>query len=292
MFGLIKWAVAGALVAGGALFFVGADRLKMYAEHGKHVMQEKISEVTGLEGQLDAINSKIQNLDQEIVKLKEKMIEQRIDVSSLRESVDSRDAQLGKLKTNLEKASRLLSDPRDSFVIGRIAYTRHEVEADAEEKLHTYQLQADSLKNMRETLKMKENALTISQENVAQGESLKAELEAKVRLLAAKLERYRAKQVLAEATASTIPTDELKTELGSAHALLREFEKQLEVKDRVLDERMKLAPAKVEHVSGIDYEATGEDTADVATMIRRYFSGDATVPQVSAPQAPVAQQNQ
>lgn len=291
MFGLIKWAIAGAVVASGALFLVGSDRLRLYAEHGKRVVQEKISEVTGLEGQLDAINGKIQNLDQEIVKLKEKMIEQRIDVSTLRETVDVKEAQLGKLKNNLEKASRLLSDPRDQFVIGRIAYTRHEVEVDAEEKLHSYQLQADSVKNMKETLKMKENALTISQENVAHGESLKAELEAKVRLLGAKLERYRAKQVLVEATATTIPTEELKTELGSAHAMLLEFEKQLEVKDRVLDERMKLAPEKAEHVSGIDYDATAEDTADIATMIQRYFSGDVPAHQVSEPQPAVAQQD-
>ncbi|MFO0984176.1 MAG: hypothetical protein U1E76_21050 [Planctomycetota bacterium] len=290
MLGLIKWAVAGAAVAGGALFLVGADRLKLYAEHGKHVVQEKISEITGLEGQLDAINTKIDGLDKEILHLKEKMIEQRVETSTLKQTVEERDAQLGRLKTNLEKASRLLSEPRDSFVIGRIAYTRHEVEADAEEKLHTYQLQADSIKNMRETLKMKENALKISEENVARGESLKTELEAKVRLLTAKLERYRAKQVLVEATATAIPTDELKTELGSAHAMLRDFEKQLEVKDRMLDERMKLAPAKVEHVSGIDYESNGEDTADIATMIQRYFAGNGTI--VSVPQAEVAQQVQ
>src|SRR5262245_20610007 len=128
MLGLIKWAVAGAVVAGGALFLVGAERLKLYAEHGKRVMQEKLSEVTGLEGQLEAIETKIHNLDQEIIKLKEKMIEQRIDASTLKESVEAKEVQLNKLKLNLEKAGRLLSEARDSFVIGRIAYTRHEVE--------------------------------------------------------------------------------------------------------------------------------------------------------------------
>jgi len=272
MFGIIKWAAVGALVAGGALFFVGPEKLKFWAEHGKRIVTEKISEVQGLEGQLSVIETKIETLDQEIQKLKEQVIERRIDTSTLRESIEVKDTALGKLKTNLEKASILLGERRDSFVIGRIAYTRHEVEADAQEKLHTYQLQSESLKNLRDTLTMKENALKISEENVARAETLRAELEAKVRLLGAKLERFRAKEILCEATATCVPTQELKTELGAAQAMLHDFEKQLEVKDRVLDERMRFSAAPVDRVNGIDYEANpAEDTADIATTIKRYF---------------------
>jgi chromosome segregation ATPase len=279
MLGIFKWAAIGTLVAGGTLFLLGPEKIKFWAEHGKRLVEEKISEVQGLEGQLSVIETKIQSLDREIQKLKEQVIERRIDTSTMRESIDVKDTALGKLKTNLEKARHLLEEPRDSFVIGRVAYTRHEVEADAEEKLHTHQLQSESLKNLRDTLKMKENALKISEENVARAEALRAELDAKVRLLGAKLERFRAKEILCEATAACVPTDELKTELGSATAMLHEFEKQLDVKDRVLDERMRLAAVPADRVNGIDYEAApAAETADMAATIRHYFEGTGPAP--------------
>ncbi|MEW6742591.1 MAG: hypothetical protein AB1486_07515 [Planctomycetota bacterium] len=268
MMTLIKYGLIAAVLAGAAFLFLGPERVKSLAHEGKQMIEEKISDVKGFESELNSVNQKVRNLDQEIRNLRREVIERKVDVGMLRETVDKKTEELASLRRNIEKASELLAEDAAEFVIGGRHYTRREVELDAEVRFKEYQAKEETLHNLQQTLGIKENSLQVAEENVARANHLRAELEGKVRLLAARLERLRAREVYAESADYGIATDELKTELGAAQAMIRDFEKKLEVRDRMLDERLKVGPGEV---GRIDYDSVTQNDTDIATQIRRYF---------------------
>ena len=90
-----------------------------------------------------------------------------------------------------------------------------------------------------------------------------------MKYLKAQLDRFKAKEVYAETVNVHEPGVEFKTLMGKTQKMMAEFEKQLEVKDRLLDERIRLGG---DFVSGIDYAAEENvPSEDIAEEITHYF---------------------
>jgi hypothetical protein len=177
------------------------------------------------------------------------------------------------LKDALDRAADLLADKNDYYLIGGHRYTYNEVARDAAEKMKLYKVQDETLTNLKRTLDTKQKTLCLAEENVTKSESIKGELRAKVKYMKAQLDRYTAKEVYAETVKVEDSHFEFKTLIGQTQKMLSDFEKQLEVKDRLLDERINLGGG---YVGGIDYENTGKESAegDIALEIKQYFNRD------------------
>jgi hypothetical protein len=194
------------------------------------------------------------------------VVRRQVDVEYLEDLIGEKDESHQKLESALERASELLEEGRESYRIGGRTYDRDEVERDAAEKLKIYKIQGETLDNLKETQRTKQSTLEMARSNVANAECVKAELIAKVRFLKADLEKYKAKEIFAESVNSGDLAAEFTTEIGKTHKLLAEFEKQLEIKDRILDERIRV---NGEYVGGIDYTAPKIDSdGDVASEIQ------------------------
>lgn len=240
--------VVGVVV--GALVF--PDKLALYAGTGKRFIEEKIDEAQSMETKLALLETKVAGLDEEIVSLKEEVIRRKVDVESIEAMLETKSATHERLRRGLERASEILATGESEYAICGRTYSRGEVARDAADKLKIFKIQAETLRNLQTTLETKKRTLQMAETNVERGESVKGELVAKLRCLQADVEKYKAKQIYAETLNTDYSTTEFNTELGLTQKMLAEFEKKLEVKDRILDEQIRV---NNDYIGGIDYEA-------------------------------------
>lgn len=271
---ILKLIAVAAVAVAAVGFFVFPEKLKLYAGTGKRIIQEKLDEAQGLDTKLALLETKVHGLDREIVRLKTEVIRRQVDVEYLGDLISEKEEAHDKLKVAMMRAHELLAGDRKEFRINGHTYQRDAVARDAAEKLKIFKIQAETLDNLRATLETKKNTLGMARENVANAESIKTELIAKVRFLKADLEKYKAKEVFAETAQTGDLAAEFKTEIGKTQKMLAEFENQLEVKDRILDERIRV---NGEYIGGIDYTlpVTAGDV-DVVAEIEACLNRDGT----------------
>ena len=251
---LMKSAALTTLVAGTTFAAFGSDTVMNWLRSSKEKVQEQISELQGMNAELNKVRDRVNELDQEVLELKESALKEQMEVENLEQQVHERQQTLDHLRRNLEKANTLLSQPGDHFSIQGITYTRREIEHDVAEKMRMFEVQQDTMAQLSQTMNTRKNALQLKQENVTRSKTLRHELMAQVQLLTAQVERYKARQVYAEAMTSEFDAQEFNTAIGETRQMLAAFEKKLAVKNRMLDDQIRIA-VDGSHVAGIDYNA-------------------------------------
>lgn len=268
---LTRLGLLGTLGVGSAVAFLGGDRVKLYYENAKESVMSAIDEAQGMEAKLGLIHTQIESLDAEERRLKHDSIRNTIDVDALRSDIENRKASLAKQADLLERVSAMLGSGESHYVIAGRSYDRASVERDATEKLAVYTVQKDTLASLEETLSTKEKAQVMAAENVGRAAALRVELKAQVALLEAKLEKYRAKQDFAATVEEVVDTGDIDSALARAKEMMRDFSKDLEVKDRMLDEQLKGAESQPS--TGISYDESAVSSADLPARIRAVLDG-------------------
>lgn len=272
MFSLItRIGLLGTLGVGSAIAFLGGDRVKLYYDNAKESIVSAIDEAQGMEAKLGLIRTQINSLDQEERRLKKDAIRNSVELDALRTEIEARRASVARQAELLEKVSNMLADGAPHYTIAGRTYDRATVERDAAEKLAIYTVQKDTLASLEETLSTKEKAQLMAAENVGRASALRVELKAQLALLEAKLEKYRAKQNFAATVEEVVDTDQIDSALARAKEMMRDFNQDLEVKDRMLDEQLKGAQKPVE--TGISYDAPTTAGDDLAMRIRAAIGG-------------------
>ncbi len=273
---LFRLGLLTTLVGGSAVALFGTDRVKLYLENGKDKVLSAIDNAQGMESKLSLIRTEIAGLDRSVRDLREEAVSRKIECEELRHDVADREKSLARQMSVLDQASDLLSKSAQTYTIGRTVYTRQEVEKDAADKLQLYGVQQETLKSLKETLSTKEKALELADQNVGRAIALKAELQGKVGLLEAKLQKFRAREAFAATIDDGLSTENIDNELAKARDMILGFEKKLEVKDRMLDERMKgsSTPAK----GGIDYAVDAQGEQNIVGMIRVAIGREVAAP--------------
>lgn len=267
MFGsLFRIGLLTTLVGGSAFALVGPERIKMFVLDGKESILSALDEVQGMESRLKMIKSEIGDLNDEMRRLREEAVRHRVETERLEEDVFVRGQSLERRAATLEKASVLLAGQDDSFEIGGRIYSRTEVERDASEKLALYNVQAETLENLQQTLATKKKAQGLAEENVGRAKVLRTQMASKVTLLEAELQKYRAKETFAATVEEAVDTSDLDSDLARARELIKSFEQELEVQDRMLDERLNSNPATTS--GGIDYEVFEAKGGDLVEQIQ------------------------
>jgi septal ring factor EnvC (AmiA/AmiB activator) len=271
-----KTLLLGGLGASALGCLYGKDQVLAWFQQGKQEIVAKIDELQGMRGELRSIESRVQSLEVEIRQLREHSIGEEVEVKRLEQESSDRQGAIERLRKNLEKAQSLLAGSGDRFVIGGTSYSREQVEHDVAEKLDLWQVQQDTLAQLQQTLAVRRGGLELARENVARGEALRGELTGKLRLLEAKLEKHRAREIYAEAVAGDFDAAEFQTAIGEVRQACAKFEGKLEVKARMLDERLRVAAGA--KPAGIDYESPAPSAVDVTERLSRLL-GPAVEPQ-------------
>lgn len=276
----LRTALLGAMAVGSAAAVFGPEQIRHWAESGKQTVEQKLKQCHTLENDLKEIREKVAALDQEILELKEKTLSETVQIEGIQQEIQDRAAGVENLRENLERADALLNSNLVQFRIRGLSYTRAEIETDVQDKMHLYQVQRDTLRQLRETLEVRTGALALLKENTERGQSLREELQGKVRLLEAGLEKLRAREAYAEAVTTDFDAQEFSTQIGDARQALASFEQKLEVKNRLLDERLKIS-AEHSAVAGIDYTAPAEKTASLQQDLRKVLGEEQSTAQVA-----------
>lgn len=280
MFSLItRVGLLGTLGIGSAVAFLGGDRVKLYYENAKESIVSAIDEAQGMDAKLGLIRTQINSLDQEERRLKSDAIRTSVELEALRTDIDSRRTSVARQAELLERVSTLLADGAPTYTIAGRTYDRAAVERDAAEKLAIYTVQKETLGSLEETLSTKEKAQIMSAENVGRAAALRVELKAQVSLLEAKLEKFRAKQNFAATVEEVVDTDQIDSALARAKEMMRDFNQDLEVKDRMLDEQLKGAQSPIP--TGISYDAPASAGEDLAMRIRAAIGGASKTDEVA-----------
>ena len=290
MFKFIGKTILLSAVGAGALgLLYGKDQVIAWAKQGKETIKNEISEIQGMSAELRSIEARVGDLEGEVRRLKEGAIREEVEVQHLDSETHQRQAGVEKLKSNLEKAQGLLTSGGERFRIGGAEYSRAEVERDVADKIELYKVQQETLGQLQATLETHRSALALARENVSRGEALRSELASKVRLLQAKLEKHQAREVYADAVATDFDARDMNTQIGEVRSLFAKFETKLEVKSRMLDERMKVSSNS--RVSGIDYEAKeGSVSKNVVDQLNELFAAKPAEP-AAAPSVVVVTQH-
>ncbi len=259
----MKFGFLAALAGGAAVATFGADRCVDWMRNGQARVKEQINEFQGMSAELRKIRNRVDTLDREIAELKETALREELGAENLEADIKERQSTLEHLRKNLEKANSILNTDVNAFNIGGVTYTRKEIEQDVADKMRLFKVHEDTVAQLRKTLLTRRNALQIAQENVARGKAVRQELAGRVDELSAQLEHYKAREIYAEAVAMDFDAREFNTEIGEARQLLAKFERKLMVKNRMLDDQIRVGSGSG-HVAGIDYEETDRPAANVS----------------------------
>jgi chromosome segregation ATPase len=270
---ILKTTVITTLAVGAALAAFGPNTMVRWAKDSKDAVAQHLQDFQGMSSELRSIEDHVTKLDGEILRLKEIALKEELAIEELDRDVGERQKTVEHLRSNLERADSMLETELTTFKIRGITYSRDEVEKDVEEKLRLYKVQRATLSQIKETLNTRQSALELAQENVDRGQVVREEMLCKIHFLEAQLEQYEARQVYAEAVASDFDSREFNTEIGEARQLMAQFEKKLEVKNRMLDDRMRITTGEGS-VAGIDYSAPQEKSLAVREELARALSGE------------------
>lgn len=275
MFGsLFRLGMLATLVGGSAVALVGPERVKLYIASGKDAVLSAIDEAQGMESKLNLIHTQIKGLDKEARELREAAIRRDVEVGDLRREIAGREDALQRKSDLLSQVKVMLASGDGQYRIGGRTYARTAIEQDASEKLAAFTVQTETLASLKQTLETKEKAAAIAAENVERAAALRTELSTQVGLLQAKLDKLRAKENFAATVDEITDTSDLDSDLARAREMMREFEKDLEVKDRLIDEKLK--QSSQQPAQGIDYETLQQGESDLVGRIDKALSAAQT----------------
>lgn len=225
---MIKKTVIGlgaAMVLGGLVF--GRDVFSYVRTAGASVRNAVKSEVP-LEFEVERAREMVENLVPDIRRCMHVIAEQQVDVENLGESMQQRQAAMAKQKDAILALKTDLESGEKEFVYAGRSYSESEVYRDLAHRFDRFRAAEEALKRDRMILQHREQALRANQEKLDKMLAAKQDLEVQIEQLESRL-----KTVQAQSVASSLEFDD--SQLTRAKTLIRELNKQLDVKVKLLD---------------------------------------------------------
>ena len=260
---MIKKALIGtAVLATLGTFVFGRDVLSYAKTWGSSVREAVKSEVP-LDFEVKRAREMVENLVPDIRRCMQVIAEQQVDIEDLTKEVSRREVDLETQKEAMLKLKGDLQTGNSTFVYAKRTYSSEDVKRDLSQRFERFKVADDTLQRERKIVKAREDALVANQSKLEGMLVSKKDLEVQIEQLEARL-----KAVQAAETVSTLEIDN--SQLSSAKKLIRELNKQLDVKEKLLD-------ADGKFTGLIPVETKEEVPVDIANQVDEYFSGDSEI---------------
>ena len=248
---MIKQAVYGVAALGVlATFVFGRDVVSYARTWGGSVRQAMKREVP-LDFEVARARELIENLVPDIRNCMHVIAEQEVDVEQLTAEIARKDAELASQKDVILARQTELKSGQVSFVLASQTYSAEQVRTDLAKRFDRFKVAEETLKRERQVLDARQKGLRANREKLDNMLAAKTDMELQIEQLEARL-----KAVQAAETISTVSIDD--SELTRAKKLIRELNKQLDVKEKVLatDAKMTdLIPVETKTTTPKDLEA-------------------------------------
>ena len=264
---------AAALLIGGFVF--GRDVFSYVKTAGASV-RDAVKREVPIEFEVERARKMVERLVPEIRDSMHVIAEQQVDIEHMNRDIDRKTAEMSRQKDAILTLKGDLEKGGSAFQYASRTYTSDEVKRDLAQRFERFKAAEATQKRDREILKAREKALRAHEQKLDGMLAAKKELEVQVEQLEARLKTVQAAQ-----TVSTLEIDD--SELTRVKKLIAELNKQLDVKEKMLD-----ADGKFVGLIPVETTAPEVPLENVTEEINSYFNnGKAKSDKAPAGPAPV-----
>lgn len=262
-----KLFLGSAIAVGLGTFLFGRNAIS-YLQLGCQNVRDAVKAEIPIEVEISRAKSLVDRLVPDIRSCMHVIAEQQVDIEHLNSAVARKESDLSKQKDAIFALKTDLGSGKVSFTYASHKYSAGDVKRDLANRFERYKAAEELLTADRKILTAREQTLTSNLEKLDGLMHAKKELEVKLEQLQARLQTIRAAE-----TVSQLAIDD--SNLSHARKLIEDLNKQLDVKQRVLDSEAKftgLIPVE---------KTTPEVPMDLDQQIDAYFSQPADASQVA-----------
>jgi chromosome segregation ATPase len=248
------YGTVGLCLLGGLVF--GRDAFSYFRTSCASVRDAIKSEVP-LEFEIARAREMVENLVPDIRKCMHVIAEEEVNVEDLTAEVTRKQTELNRHKEQILALRSDLGGGKSNFRYAGRVYTPDEVKRDLAQRFERFKVAEETLASKQQILGAREKSLGAAREKLEGMLSSKQDLEVQIEHLEARLKTLQAAE-----TASHVNIDD--SQLARAKKLIRDLNKQLDVKERMLDAEGKITGL-------IPVETATEVPADLSEQIDTYF---------------------
>ena len=258
---MLKKIVLGVGLAAGLGTFVFGREAASYLRAGCRNVQSAVKAEVPVEFEIERAKTLVDQLVPDIRQCMHVIAEQQVDIEHLGAALARKDSELGKQKGAILALRGDLGSGKSTFIYASHKYTANDVKRDLATRFERFKAAEEMLAADRQILTAREQTLVANRDKLDGLMQAKKELEVKLEQLQARLQTVRAAEAI-----SQLAIDD--SNLSHARQLIGDLNKQLDVKQRVLD-------AEVKFVGLIPVEkAEPTAPANLAEQIDAYFQSD------------------
>ncbi len=224
---MIKHMVYGVTALGALATFVFGRDVVSYARTWGNTVRQTVKREVPVEFEVARARELVENLIPEIKNCMHVIAEQEVDAEQLAADISRKESDLAAHKEVIHTRTADLKSGQSSFVYASHAYTVDQVRADLAKRFDRFKVAEDTVKKERQVLEARQKALNANREKLDNMLAAKTDLALQLEQLEARL-----KAVQAAETVSTVSIDD--SELNRAKKLIRELNKQIDVREKVL----------------------------------------------------------
>ncbi|MCG6157822.1 hypothetical protein [Rubinisphaera margarita] len=258
---MIKKAIFGGLLLMGASTFVFGNAAWTYMKTAGSEIRQSVKSQVPIEFEVRRAQQLVEDLVPEIRQAMHVIAEQQVEVETLHRAVNSRQDQLTKQKDAILALRENLDTGDTQYVIAGRSYSQQQVEKDLATRFRRFKMAEETLTREQEILTARQSSLASNEEHLATLISTKKDLEAQLAQLDARMRSVKAAESISE---STLLDD---SRLQKAKGLIAELNKQLDIKERLLE-------TETDSAGLIPVESDLEPEVDITTEIDTYFEDD------------------
>lgn len=259
MFGVKKILIGSAAAASVGAFVFGRDMCS-YVRTGAHAVRESIKREVPVEFEIERAREMVKQLTPEIHNSLHAIAREEVLVEDLQRSITKRTSDMeGQQDAILSLSGDLKSGTTRLTYSGR-NYSAKEVQKDLSDRFNRFKVAEETLSRERDVLAAKEKALASNRQKVESMLSARKDLEVEIERLQARLQSVQAAE-----SVSTLQFDD--SALSRAKSLVAELNKELDVRERVLD-------AEGNFTGLIPVEMKAEAPKDIAEQVEKYFGAE------------------
>ena len=264
---LKKLLIGSAVAVGMGSFLFGRDAVS-YLRVGCHNVRQAVKAEIPVEVEIARARSLVDQLVPDIRACMHVIAEQQVDIEHMSVALARKDSDLSKQKDSILALRSDLGSGKSTFTYASHKYTSGDVKRDLAMRFERYKSAEELLSADRKILTAREQTLVANREKLDGLMHAKKELEVKLEQLQARLQSVRAAEAV-----SQLAIDD--SNLSHARKLIEDLNKQLDVKQRVLD-------AEVKFTGLIPVDHTGPAIPmDLDQQIDAYFNQPADANQVA-----------
>ncbi|QDT94780.1 hypothetical protein [Gimesia aquarii] len=251
-----KFVIGAAVLATLGTFLFGRDVVSYVKTAGTSVREAVKAEVP-VDFEVERARKMVEDLVPDIRRCMHVIAEQQVDVETLQGEIQEAELAMKQQKEAMFTLRSDLESNDTEFVYASRTYSKDEIRNDLAQRFDRFKIASDTVKRNAQILRAREKALDANREKLENMLSAKMDMEVQIEQLEARL-----KSVQAAETVSNLEIDS--SQLTRAKSLIRDLNKQLDVKEKLLD-----AEGKFSGLIPVDTKT--KEKRDVVKQMDEYF---------------------